>query len=131
MKLDAVLRWIAFPGALAGLSLHSYTCFVVPDGGPTAFTTGLFALSILPHLACFAAGMKDSCGPLMAVCAIVPLLLLDTLAFQEAILAPTTSTSALVLLVVPVINLIVLLLGFLLGWIAFLLLRRSVTKKAL
>lgn len=125
-----MLRWMVLPGALAGLSLHAYTCFLVPDGGPDAFTTGLFALSILPYLACLAAGMKGSCGPLMATCAIVPVLLLDILAFHEALVAPTTSTSAWVLMIVPVVNLLVVLLGFLVGWIACSLRRRKAAEKA-
>ncbi len=131
MKLDTWLRWIVFPGVLVGFMLHAYTCFLVPDGGPNGFTSGLFALSILPYLACLIAGLRHSCWPLMAACAILPLLLLDILAFHEAFIAPSTSTSSLVLLIVPVINLVVLPLGFFVGWIAFVLLRLSVTEKAL
>lgn len=118
------------PGVLAGVLLHAYTCFLVPDGGPEAFTSGLFALSILPYLACLIAGMKNGRGPLMGVCTIPPLLVLDVFAFQEAIIAPSTSTSSLALLVVPLINLLVLLLGFLAGWVLFALLRRNTAGKA-
>ncbi|HLU00798.1 MAG TPA: hypothetical protein VKZ70_13780 [Burkholderiaceae bacterium] len=67
----------------------------------------------------------------MAVCALVPVLLLDIAAFNEAIISPTTSTSALVLLVVPVFNLGVVVLGFLLGWITFALLRRNASERTL
>ncbi|MFT0851639.1 hypothetical protein VRY85_12770 [Achromobacter sp. F4_2707] len=116
--LHAVFRWGVLPGVLAGCVLHAYTCFFVPEGGPDVFTSGLFMLSILPYLACVIVGLRHSRGPLMAVCAILPILLLDILAFHEAFITPSTSTSSLVLLVVPVINLGVLLLGFLVGWIA-------------
>lgn len=128
MKLDAVLRWILFPGALAGFMLHAYTCFLIPENGPDGFTAGLFALSILPYLACLAVGTRTALGLSMAACAILPLLLLSLVAFYEAIIAPTSSTSSLVLLVTPVINLVVLLLGFLVGWVVFALSRRSVTN---
>jgi len=124
MKLATMCRWVVFPGVLAALMLHAYTGFRVPDGGPDTFTSGLFALSRLPYLACLVAGMRNARGPLMAACAIPPLLLVDFLAFHGAIIDPTTSTSSLTLLVAPVINLVVLLLGFLAGWIAFALLRR-------
>jgi len=120
-----MFRWLVIPGVLAGFMLHAYTCLILPAGGPDAFTSGLFALSILPYLACLVASMRHSRGPLMAACAIAPLLLMDSLAFHEAIIAPSTSTSPLVLLVVPVIDLVVLLLSFLVGWVAFPLLRRS------
>ncbi len=125
MKFDKVLRWIVFLGVVVGFVMLAYTCFVVPDGGPDAFTSGLFAFSILPYLACFAAVLKSARWQLMAACAIIPLLLLDSFAFNEAIIAPISSTSSLVLLVVPIINLVVLLLGFLVGWIAFALLGRN------
>lgn len=127
MKLETMLRWIALPGVLAGFMLHAYTCFLIPDDRPNGFTFGVFALSILPYLACLVVTMRNACGPLMAVCVIPPVLLLDILAFHEAIIAPTTSTSSLVLLVVPVINLGVLPLGFFVGWSAFRLLRRRAT----
>jgi len=125
------VRKLIVLGVLAGFMLHAYTCFLVPSDGPDAFTSGLFALSIVPYLACLVAGMRKARGQLMAACTIVPLLLLDTLAFHEAVIAPTTSTSSLVLVVVPVINLVVLVLGFLAGWVAFALLRRSATEEAL
>ena len=125
MKPSSMLRWIVFPGVLIGFMLHAYICFVIPGGGWSGYTVGLFVLSVLPYLACLVAGRRNGCGPLMAACAIPPLLLLDSLAFHEAFIAPSASTSSLVLLVVPVINLAVLTLGFLVGWIAFLLLRRS------
>lgn len=126
-----MFRWIVLPGVLAGLMLHAYTCFLIPEGGPDGFTSGLFALSILPYLACLVAVTRNSCGPIMAACAIPPLLLLDILAFQGAIIAPTSSTSSLALLVAPIINLLVLLPAFLVGWIVFTLLRRRATKEAL
>lgn len=116
--LHAIFRWGVLPGVLAGCVLHAYTCFFVPEGGPDVFTSGLFMLSVLPYLACLIVGLRLSRGPLMAACAILPILLLDILAFHEAFITPTTSTSSLVLLVVPVLNLGVLLLGFLAGWIA-------------
>ncbi|NLC35298.1 MAG: hypothetical protein GX772_02425 [Alcaligenaceae bacterium] len=125
MKLDTMFRWLVFPGVLAGFMLHAYTCFLIPDGGPNGFTAGLFALSILPYLACLVAGMRNARGLLMAAYAILPLLLLDSLTFHEAFIAPSTSTSSLALLVVPVINLGVLALGFLVGWIVFRLRRRA------
>lgn len=131
MKFDMAFRRIVFPGVLAGFLLHAYTCFLMPDGGPDGFTSGLFALSMLPYLACLVAGMRKAYWPLMAAFAIPPMLVLDISAFHEAIIAPTTSTSSLVLLVVPVINLVVLMLGFLVGWIAFALLRRNAKKEAL
>lgn len=130
MKLDTMFRWIVFVGVLAGFMLHAYTCFLNPDGGPNAFTTGLFALSILPYVVCFVAGTRNASAPLMATCAVLPMLLLDILAFHEAFIAPTTSTSSLALLVVPVINLVILPLGFLAGWIAYALLRRNATENA-
>lgn len=126
-----MFRWIVLPGVLAGLMLHAYTCFLIPEGGPDGFTSGLFALSILPYLACLVAVTRNSCGPIMAACAIPPLLLLDMLAFQGAIIAPTSSTSSLALLVAPIISLLVLLPAFLVGWIVFTLLRRRATKEAL
>lgn|SRR5690606_7666404 len=131
MKLSAMSRWIVFPGVLAGFLLHVFTCFYLPEGGPNGFTLGLFAVSILPYLACLIAGLSSARGALMAVCALVPVLLLDIAAFNEAIISPTTSTSALVLLVVPVFNLGVVVLGFLLGWITFALLRRNASERTL
>ena len=131
MMPDSKLRWIVFPGVFAGLALHAYICFIVADSAPNSFTVGLFALSIFPYLACLAAGMNGSCGQLMAVCAILPLLWVDLEALHEATIAPTTSTSPLVLIIVPVINFVVLALGFFLGWIVFVLARRFAAEKTL
>lgn len=131
MKLEALLRWVLFPGVFAALMLHAYTCFFIPEGATDGFLAGLFALSVLPYLACVAIGIRTTRGLLMAACAIAPMLLFDFLAFHEAIIAPTSSTSSLVLLVVPVLNLGVLLMGFLVGWIVFALCRRSETKGTL
>lgn len=129
MEPHTTLRWIVFPSVLLGLLLHAYVCFLVPDGGSNGFTLGLFALSILPYLACLIVGTRSYCGQLMAACAILPLLLLDSIAFHEAFVDPSTSTSSLVLLIVPVANLVVLSLGFLAGRIVFTRGRRNTKAK--
>lgn len=112
------MKKLIVPGVIAGVLLHAYTCFFVPEGGPDVFTSGLFVLSVLPYLVCLLAGMKKKRGQWMAVCAIVPLFLLDSVAFHTAILAPTSSTSSLTLLVVPFLKFMILLLGFFVGWMA-------------
>ena len=125
MRLTAMFRWIVFPGVLIGFMLHVFTCFFMAQGGPSGFTVGLFALSTLPYSVCLVVGMRNARGALMAACSIALMLLLDVFAFNEAFISPTTSTSSLVLLVVPVINLGVMVLGFVVGWIAFPMFRRN------
>lgn len=130
MKYSAMFRWIVFPGVLAGLVLHTFIWFYLAQGGPIGFTVGFFALSVLPYLACFLVGMRNVRGSVMAACAIPFMLLVDSFAFNEAFIAPTSSTASLVLLVVPVINLAVMLIAFLVGWVAFSLHRRSTVGRA-
>lgn len=125
MKLTALSRWIVVPGVFLGLMLHASTCFFMAQGGPSGFTVGLFALSILPYLGCLIVGVRNARGAVMAACTIPFLLLLNVSAFSEAFISPTTSTSSLVLLVVPVINLGVMVLGFLIGRIALTMVRRN------
>lgn len=131
MKRTAMVRWVVLPGVLAGFVLHAFTCFFMADGGPSGFTVGLFAISILPYLGCLGVGVRSTRGEFMAACTLPFLLFLDISAFSEAFIYPTTSTSPLVLLVVPVINLAVMVLGFLIGWAAFAILRRRTSGETL
>lgn len=125
-----MFRGILFWGVLAGCVLHAYTCFIASNAGLDAFTLGLFALSVLPYLVCLFVGARSGRGSVMAACAMPLLLLMDISVFHEAIIAPTTSTSSLALLVVPLLNLAVLPLGFVVGWIAHEVLRRRARSSA-
>ena len=118
MIVNALFRRIVLPGVLVGLVLHAYTCFYVAEGGASRFTVGLFALSILPYLTCLYAGTKSGPWPVVAACITPLLLLVDGFAFKDAVISPTASTSSLVLLVAPILNLVVLLLGFVVGGLA-------------
>jgi len=129
MELTSVFRWIVLPSVLLGFMLHAYTCFFMADSGASGFTVGLFLLSTLPYLACLLVGVRKTRGALMAACAIPLLLIFDISAFTEAFVSPTTSTSSLVLLVAPVINLVVMVLGFLIGGLVFATMRRNASKE--
>jgi len=113
-------RIFAIVVVVAGMLLHAWTAVFKAEGGPSAFTLGLFAWSSLPYLACLLIALRACARSWLALCGALAALCVDFAMYYSVFIAPDTSTAALGLLMAPVINLIVVvplavLLAYLLG----------------
>jgi len=109
-KLGAVI-------ASFGLLLHAYTAFFNSDVGPDSFTLGLMAWSFLPYLVVLVL-LYVLRQPLIPLCAVIPILLLDLVNYYFVFVRPQSSTAAIGLLWMPLWNLVIVMpIGLLVGWL--------------
>lgn len=117
MEIERFPKRAVFAACTAGFALHAYIGIFEVDGGPGAFTLGLFAWSCTPYLGCLLVARLLGNGRLPAFCGALAALLGDLANFYAVFMSPTSSTAALGLLVVPLLNLVVLApAGILLGY---------------
>ena len=87
----------------AAVTLHSYEHFVKVEGEPSIM---FFLWALLPYIVClFVFLLSDSGAP--AIAGAIVALALDAAAFDTVFVHPTTSTSALALLFIPLWSTIV------------------------
>jgi hypothetical protein len=111
-----------------GVALHLYTLLFAADGPVNAFGLGLFAYSCLPYLI---VGLLTLAARWrwFALGAGVASLAMDATMFHGVFIAPETSTAALGLLVVPLLNLLAAgPLGGLAVWLVAWLVRRAESR---
>lgn len=89
---------------VAAVVLHASTAFYQSAGGLDAFTFGLLIFSLLPYLLCLLLARKWN--PVAALGGAVAALLLDAFMYYSVFVAPDSSTAALGLLVIPLVNLV-------------------------
>ncbi|HSD37191.1 MAG TPA: hypothetical protein VLC92_06760 [Rhodocyclaceae bacterium] len=92
---------------VAGVALHAYTVLFAVDKGPNRFTLILFACASLPYLLCAFLGLRfkryqPAFGAALAA------LVADGWMFHSVFIAPGSSTAALGLLFMPILNLFVI-----------------------
>ena len=111
------------PSILA-MGLHVVTFFRA-EGGPSTFSVGLLLWSWLPYIFCLAAAFAFR-SPWPAFVAASLAFTLDLITFDAVFIHPYHSTAAIDLLFVPLVNLVVVPVGLLLGWGASRLFRTRV-----
>ena len=107
-----------FLGA-AGVALHAFICFVIPEEALDGFVVGLFVFASLPYLACLLIALR---WPALFVAALLIAgisMAIDVLVVHDVFWAPTSSTASLALLVAPLLKLVIAVpVGLVVGWIA-------------
>lgn len=110
-----MVRWVTVGFIACGILLHVYTALFVAEGGFSGFSVGLVLWSWLPYAL---AGTLLKRNAYAAAGAAVFVLAADALAFKLAFINPQGSTSALVLLFMPLWNLVLVgPIGAVLGWL--------------
>jgi hypothetical protein len=96
------------------MALHVVT-FFKSDDGPSAFDVGLLLWSWLPYTFCLACAFAfRNAWPVFLAGSLA--LAVDLVTFNDVFIHPTHSTAAIGLLFAPLVNLVVVPLGLLLGW---------------
>lgn len=104
--------------SVIGIGVQAIVCFMIAEGPIGSFHIGLFGAASLSYLISLSLALRTSLW-LAALVIAVACLLLDFYALYGAFVAPTSSTEALSLLVVPVFKLLgVVPIGLLCGILA-------------
>lgn len=91
--------------SVIGIGLQAIVCFMVAEGPIGGFHLGLFGAASLAYLASLILALRTSLWVSALLIAVLSLLL-DLTAFYSVFIAPTSSTEALSLLVVPLVKLL-------------------------
>jgi hypothetical protein len=117
--LDGVImiRALAFGFIACGILLHGYTAFFEAEGPFNGFLLRLLLTSWLPYAVC-GAMLLTLRKPHAALGGALTTLAADLWAFYSAFINPQGSTSALVLLFMPLWNLLLITpVGLITGWL--------------
>jgi hypothetical protein len=116
MRHQALLKHAAVTIALLGVALHGYISLFKAAEGPNAFTLGLLAFSTIPYAVCLAVTLLGKGRPLLGLFGAAAALIISASTYHSVFVSPTSSTAAIGLLFVPLVNiLIAVLIGMLIG----------------
>ncbi len=121
MKGHPLLKHAAVMVALLGIALHGYISLFKAADGPNAFTLGLLAFSVVPYVVCLLVTLMGKGQPLVGLFGAVAALVMSGITYHSVFTAPSSSTAAIGLLFVPLVNLLVavpagMLVGLGLRW---------------
>jgi len=91
--------------SVIGIGLQAIVCFMVAEGPISGFHLGLFGAASLAYLGSLILALRTSLWVSALLIAVLSLFL-DLTAFYSVFIAPTSSTEALSLLVVPLVKLL-------------------------
>jgi hypothetical protein len=107
MRSQSLLKYSAVTVAMLGIALHGYISLFKAEGGPDAFTLGLLALSAVPYGVCLLVTLRGKGQPVLGLFGAAAALVFSSIAYHSVFVAPSASTAALGLLVLPVVNLLI------------------------
>lgn len=104
--------------SVVGIGIQGIICFLVAEGPVGGFHLGLFGLASLAYLVSLLLAVRTTLW-LSALLVAVVALLIDLMAFYAVFVAPTSSTEALSLLVMPFVKLLVVVPAGLVAGVLF------------